>query len=207
MTTERKRLILILGDQLDEDASALTDFDPSHDTVWMAEVLEESTHIPSSKQRATVFLSAMRHFAAHLQSRGWLLIYSQLDDAHNTGTLAGELNKAIAQVQPQRLVMTAPGDWRVLQSLRAVAQQHKLPLEIKDDTHFFSTVREFAAHAKDRKQLRLEYFYRELRQQNGILMEGKKPIGDQWFRSASWRSQASRTHLQVRIWPATTCSA
>ena len=180
MTTPRKRLILILGDQLDENASALADFDPAQDAVWMAEVLEESTHIPSSKQRTTVFLSAMRHFAAYLQTRGWPLIYSQLDDPHNTGTLAGELGKAIAQVQPQLLVMTAPGDWRVLQSLRTVAQLHNLSLEIKDDTHFFSTVREFAAHAKDRKQLRLEYFYRELRQRNGILMEGKKPIGGQW---------------------------
>ena len=180
MTAPRKRLIIILGDQLDEDASALTDFDPAQDTLWMAEVLEESTHVPSSKQRTTVFLSAMRHFAAHLQGRGWPLVYSQLDDAHNTGTLAGELSRAIAQVQPQLLVMTAPGDWRVLQSLRAVAQQHSLPLEIKDDTHFFSTVRDFAAHAATRKQLRLEYFYRELRQKNGILMEGKKPIGGQW---------------------------
>ena len=180
MIKPRKRLILILGDQLDEDASALSDFNSEHDTLWMAEVLEESTHIPSSKQRTTVFLSAMRHFAAHLQARGWPLVYSQLDDAHNTGTLAGELSKAIAQVQPQLLVMTAPGDWRVLQSLRVVAQQHDLPLEIKDDTHFFSTVRDFAAHAKGRKQLRLEYFYRELRQKHGILMEGKKPIGGQW---------------------------
>ena len=74
MTTPRQRLILILGDQLDEDASALSDFDPVHDTLWMAEVLEESTHIPSSKQRTTVFLSAMRHFAALLQERGWPLI-------------------------------------------------------------------------------------------------------------------------------------
>jgi deoxyribodipyrimidine photolyase-related protein len=180
MTTPRKRLILILGDQLDEDASALSDFDPAHDTLWMAEVLEESTHIPSSKQRTTVFLSAMRHFAAHLRARSWPLVYSQLEDAHNTGTLAGELSRAIAQVQPQLLVMTAPGDWRVLQSLRAVAKQHDLPLEIKDDTHFFSTVRDFAAHAEGRKQLRLEYFYRELRQKHGILMEGKKPIGGKW---------------------------
>ncbi len=180
MTTPSKRLILILGDQLDEASSVLSDFDPAHDTLWMAEVMEESTHIPSSKQRTTVFLSAMRHFAAQLQARGWPMIYSQLDDAHNTGTLAGELSRAIAQVQPAQLVMTAPGDWRVLQSLRAVAQQHNLPLEIKDDTHFFSTVRDFAAHAKDRKQLRLEYFYRELRQKHGILMDGKKPIGGQW---------------------------
>ena len=180
MPPPRQRLILILGDQLDEEASALRDFDPAHDTIWMAEVLEESTHIPSSKQRTTVFLSAMRHFAAHLQARGWPLIYSRLDDTHNTGTLAGELVKAIANTQPQQMVMTAPGDWRVLQSLRAIAKQHDVPLEIRDDTHFFSTVREFAMHADGRKQLRLEYFYRELRQKNGILMEGKKPIGGQW---------------------------
>ncbi len=175
-----QRLILILGDQLNDDAELLCDVDPAHDTIWMAEVLEESTHIPSSKQRSTVFLSAMRHFAEAVKARGWPLIYSQLDDPHNTGTLAGELSRAMAHVQPQQLVMTAPGDWRVLHSLRAVAKQHGLPLEVKDDTHFFSTVREFADHMKARKQLRLEYFYREMRQKTGILMAGKQPIGGQW---------------------------
>ncbi len=174
------RLILILGDQLNDDAELLHDFNPAHDTIWMAEVLEESTHIPSSKQRSTVFLSAMRHFAEAVKARGWPLIYSRLDDPQNTGTLAGELSRAMAHVQPQQLVMTAPGDWRVLHNLRAVAKQHGLPLEVKDDTHFFSTVREFADHMKARKQLRLEYFYREMRQKTGILMAGKKPIGDQW---------------------------
>jgi len=175
-----KRLILILGDQLDADASVLSDINPAHDTLWMAEVMEESTHIASSKQRTTVFLSAMRHFAQTLRAKGWPLIYSELDNPHNTGTLAGELAKAIAHANPTQLVMTAPGDWRVLQSLRAVAKAHALPLKVCDDTHFFSTVRDFANHAHGRKQLRLEYFYRELRQKNGILMEGKKPIGGQW---------------------------
>jgi deoxyribodipyrimidine photolyase-related protein len=76
--------------------------------------------------------------------------------------------------------MTAPGDWRVLQDLRAVATRHGLPLELRDDLHFFSTVREFAAHAKGRKQLRLEYWYRELRHKHAILMDGKEPVGGQW---------------------------
>jgi deoxyribodipyrimidine photolyase-related protein len=76
--------------------------------------------------------------------------------------------------------MTAPGDWRVLQSLRAVAAQHALALDLRDDTHFFSTVREFAAHAQGRKQLRLEYWYRELRHKHAILMDGKEPVGGQW---------------------------
>ena len=187
MTAPRKRLILILGDQLDEDASALSDFDSAHDMVWMAEVREESTHIASSKQRSTVFLSAMRHFASLLQTRGWPLMYRHLDDPDNSGTLAGELAKAIAQVKPEQLLMTAPGDWRVLKSLRAVAQQHDVPLEIRDDNHFFSTVREFADHAKGRKQLRLEYFYRALRQKTGILMDGKQPVGGEWNFDASNR--------------------
>jgi deoxyribodipyrimidine photolyase-related protein len=146
----------------------------------MAEVMEESTHVLSSKQRTTVFLSAMRHFAEHLRGKKFAVNYTQLDDANNSGTLAGELSKAIEQHNPQALVMTAPGDWRVLQKLRAVAKQCELPLDVRDDTHFFSTVREFAQHAEGRKQLRLEYFYRELRQKTGILMEGKKPIGGKW---------------------------
>ena len=178
--TATRHLVIILGDQLDEASSALADFDPTLDKVWMAEVMEESTHVLSSKQRTTVFLSAMRHFAEHLRGRNVDVAYTKLDDADNSGTLAGELSKAIKQHNPKALVMTAPGDWRVLQQLRAVAKQHSLPLDVRDDTHFFSTVREFAQHAEGRKQLRLEYFYRELRQKTGILMEGKKPIGGKW---------------------------
>jgi deoxyribodipyrimidine photolyase-related protein len=68
----------------------------------------------------------------------------------------------------------------VLQGLRDTAAEHGVPLELLDDTHFFSTVREFAAHAKGRKQLRLEYWYRELRRQHHILMDGDQPVGGQW---------------------------
>ena len=180
MAKSYRHLVLILGDQLNLDASALADFDPKVDAIWMAEVMAESTHVPSSKQRSTLFLSAMRHFAQSLKDQSWPVVYSRLNDANNTGTLAGELEKAIQLHQPQKLVVTAPGEWRVLQSLRAVAKQHGLTLEIRDDTHFFSTVREFAEHAKGRKQLRQEFFYRELRQKTGVLMDGKKPVGGQW---------------------------
>ena len=180
MAQSLRHLILILGDQLNLDSSALADFDPKQDAIWMAEVMAESTHVPSSQQRTTLFLSAMRHFAQTLSLKQWPVHYTHLDDANNTGTLAGELEKAILKLKPQQLVMTAPGEWRVLQSLRAVAKQCGLTLEVKDDTHFFSTVREFAEHAKGRKQLRQEFFYRELRQKTGVLMDGKKPVGGQW---------------------------
>ena len=175
-----RHLVIVLGDQLDEQSSAFDGFDAKRDAIWMAEVAEESTHVWSARQRIAVFLSSMRHFAESLRQRGWTVHYTRLEDASNLGTLAAELHAAIDTLAPEGLVMTAPGDWRVLQALRGVAKVADKLLDIRDDRHFFSTVRDFAAHAEGRKQLRLEYWYRELRTQNGILMEGGKPTGGQW---------------------------
>jgi deoxyribodipyrimidine photolyase-related protein len=174
-------LVIVLGDQLDLDASAFDGFDPAQDAVWMAEVAEESTHIASSKQRTALFLSAMRHFALALDLAGRPLQYTRLDDPANRGSLAAELRAALARLAPQRVVMTAQGDWRVLQALKAVAAEAGLALELRDDRHFYTTVRDFAAHAKGRKQLRLEYFYREQRKRHGVLMTADgQPEGGQW---------------------------
>ena len=90
MAKSFRHLVLILGDQLNLDSSALADFDPKQDAIWMAEVMEESTHVPSSKQRSTLFLSAMRHFAKSLLDKNWPVFYTRLNDANNTGTLAGQ---------------------------------------------------------------------------------------------------------------------
>ena len=178
--TRLRRLILVLGDQLDLDAAAFDGFDAALDAVWMAEVEEESTHVWSSKQRIALFLAAMRHFAEALRSAGRPLHYRRLDDPDNRGSLAAELQAALAALAPQHVVMTAPGDWRVWQSLRTVVEGAGLTLEVREDRHFFSTVREFAAHAQGRKALRLEYFYRELRQRHRVLMQDDQPIGGQW---------------------------
>ena len=175
-----RTLVVVLGDQLDLEAAAFDGFDPAQDAVWMAEVDEESTHVWSSKQRIALFLAAMRHFAQALQYAGRPLHYRRLDDPGNLGSLAAELQATLAKLAPQRVVMTAPGDWRVWQSLNAVVEGAGLALEIREDRHFFSTVREFAAHAKGRKSLRLEYFYRELRQRHDVLMHEGQPIGGQW---------------------------
>ena len=177
---ELRNLIIVLGDQLDLDAAAFDGFEPGVDVVWMAEVSDESTHVWSSKPRTVMFLSAMRHFAQALQDVGRPLHYTHLDAPHNRGTLGTQLQVDIEHLRPSRLVMTAPGDWRVLTSIKAVAQANSLPLDIHEDRHFFVSVSEFAAHAEGRKSLRMEYFYREQRKRHGVLMQGSEPAGGQW---------------------------
>jgi deoxyribodipyrimidine photolyase-related protein len=175
-----RRLVVILGDQLDAQAGVLQGFDPACDLVFMAEVRHESTHVPSSKMRTSLFLSAMRHFAKRLREQGWLVNYQRIDDPQACTTLGQRLQAVLQACAPLEVHMTAPGEWRVLQEIQSTVQQTGMALQLHDDTHFFTTVRDFAQHARGRKQLRMEYWYRELRQRFGILMDGQDPVGGQW---------------------------
>jgi len=175
-----RNLVVVLGDQLNLDAAAFDGFDAARDAVWMAEVAEESTHVWSSKQRIALFLAAMRHFGAALQKAGRRTVYRRLDEQDNRGSLAAELRAAIEDFRPASIVLTHPGDWRVLQSIRNTAAEAGVHLDLREDRYFFTTPATFAAYAKGRKALRLEFFYRELRQRHRILMHGDDPEGGQW---------------------------
>jgi deoxyribodipyrimidine photolyase-related protein len=178
---ELRDLVVVLGDQLDAHAAAFDGFDATCDAVWMAEAAGESTRVWSSKARIAMFLAAMRHFAHALAQAGRVVHYQRLDDPAASGVLAEQLRADIDRLRPRRLVMTAPGDWHVLAAIRAVAEAAGVPLELREDRHFFSTVREFAQHARGRRALRMEFFYREQRRRHGVLMQGDgEPEGGAW---------------------------
>jgi deoxyribodipyrimidine photolyase-related protein len=154
----------------------------------MAEVAEESTHVWTHKARIAVFLAAMRHFRDRLVEDGVSVDYTELAPAARKGepaTLAAAVAASLRRLAKagwtaERLVVVEPGEWRVREALREAAATAGLPLEIRTDRHFFSTTEEFAAHARGRKQLRLEYFYRPLREKFGVLMDDGEPAGGQW---------------------------
>lgn len=175
-----RNLILVLGDQLNADSPAFDQFDAKLDAVWMAEVAEESQHVWSHKARIVLFLSAMRHFRDLLEGQGISVHYRHLDDAENRGDLPSELEAAVRELKPEKLIMAEPGDYRVSQALKAVAHRLKIELEVRTDRHFISTIQQFREHAEGRKQLRLEFFYRELRKETGVLMEDGQPVGGSW---------------------------
>jgi deoxyribodipyrimidine photolyase-related protein len=182
-----RHLVVVLGDQLDTESSAFDDFDPSQDAVWMCEAVEESTHVPSAKQRIAVFLAAMRHFAQSLRERGWPLTYRALGEGHDASSLGQALAECLAGDTPQAVILCEPGEWRVLHQLRAVCESASVRLELRPDRHFLCSIGEFQAYAAKRKQLRLEYFYREMRRRHRVLMvedaseaDGWGPAGGQW---------------------------
>lgn len=178
--TRPRHLVLVLGDQLDPASAAWDGFDVSRDAVWMAEVPEESTHVWSHKARIALFLSAMRHFRDAVRARGMVVHYRELDDPHNAGSFSAELAAAIRRLKPQRLIVVEPGEWRVRQGLESAARQAETELEIRPDRHFFCSCDDFQHHARGRKQLRMEFFYREMRRRHRVLMDGDEPAGGRW---------------------------
>src|SRR6056297_2627712 len=114
-----RNLLLVLGDQLDSNSAAFDGFDRDHDAVWMAEVSHEAEHVRSHKARIAIFLSAMRHFRDSLRDRGFTVHYRELDDPENAGSFAGELERTVPELEPERLIVVEPGEWRVEHSLRS----------------------------------------------------------------------------------------
>ncbi len=173
-------LRFLLGDQLNRGVSSLRDIDPARDVVVMAEVAEETTYVPHHPKKIALILSAMRHFAAGLEAEGLRVDYARLDDPDNAGSFGDALRRAVARHRPRRVVVCEPGEYRVLEAMRRWSEDLGLPVEIRDDDRFFCSRRDFAAWADDRKQLRMEHFYRWMRRRSGILMEGDAPKGGAW---------------------------
>ena len=207
-TTSTRSLVVVLGDQLSADSAAFDGFDPATDRVWMAEVAGETTRTWSSKTRTAVFLSAMRHFRDALRERGWTVLYRELDDTSavwsngrtsrpdsgppGAETLGAQLAAAVARIRPTRVLLVEPGEWGVREELRTAIEGSGVPLEIREDRHFLCSTAEFARHAAERRQLRMEYFYREMRRRTGILMDGDEPAGGQWNFDADNREAFGR---------------
>jgi deoxyribodipyrimidine photolyase-related protein len=176
---ELRNLVVVFGDQLDSGAAAFDGFDPSRDRVWMAESWKEASHVWSNRNRIAFFFSAMRHFARDLEEKGWPVLYHKLDrDKASLGELLADDLKNLA---PEGVICTLPGEWRILNGLQRVCRKADVPLDVREDRHFFETPEGFKEWAGNRKSIRLEYYYRELRKRHDILMtKSGKPAGGDW---------------------------
>lgn len=184
-----RHLVLVLGDQLEAGSAAFDGFDPACDAILQMEVREEATYIRQHKRRLAFFFAAMRHFRDEQRAAGRQVVYSELDDPANRGSFAAEVRRRAAELNPQRLILLEPGDWRVQEQLSALG----LPLEIRADRHFLCSHETFASFADQHPRLVLETFYRFMRRRLGVLLEPDGvPSGGKWNFDAENRAAFGR---------------
>ncbi len=171
---------LILGDQLSESISSLKDCNLNTDIILICEVLEEATYVKHHKKKIVFLFSAMRHFAKELKNKGFNIEYTSLNDQDNTNSFKGEIKRTLKKYNFNHIIVTHPGEYRVLKDIKSLEHELNIHLEIREDDRFLCSKDEFASWASNRKQLRMEYFYREMRKKYNILIKKNTPIGGKW---------------------------
>ena len=180
MTSSRPILVPVLGDQLTRDLASVRGRSKDDTIILMMEVWDEATYVKHHKQKITLIFSAMRHFAAELKEAGWQVDYVQLTDEGNSGSFTGEVARAVERHDPRAIHIVEAGEWRVQQALEEWPDKFACEVEILPDDRFIASIAEFREWAEDRKTLRMEFFYREMRRKTGLLMDGDQPEGGQW---------------------------
>jgi len=175
------KMALILGDQLSHSLSVFDALDKQADLLVMAEVDAEATYTWHHKQKIALIFSAMRHFAQELRQAGWQVHYHEYDAQHAQLSLLDVLQAVCEQYHPDSLAMTECGEYRLHYQMTVSWQSAlNIPVVILQDDRFFCSKTQFATWADERKQLRMEYFYREMRKHSGLLMQGPEPVGHRW---------------------------
>ena len=172
------KLGIVLGDQLSPNLPTLNALNRNTDRVVMAELAEEASYVKHHQQKVALIFSAMRHFARDLQEAGWRVDYYRYGE-HEFPDFETLLT-ATAQ-DAEEVVVTHCGEYRLQQ--RIDTHWHKacgIPVTCLDDNRFLCSTAFFWQWASSKKQLRMEFFYREMRRHTGLLMEGDEPVGGQW---------------------------
>jgi len=192
-----RHLVIVLGDHLSLDLAGLDGFDPKVDRVWMAETDEEATHVWCHAYRLVAFFAPMRHFHRLLREHGYAVDYHALspDRRRARGCGFGSLlAETLRRQQPQRVIVTWPGDDRVKRILEATCGEAEVEIEIREDRDFFCTPQRFARWADGKKTLIMEHFYRLMRAEQDVLMTAAgEPEGGQWNFDHSNRGKFGKT--------------
>jgi len=160
----------------------------------MMEVQSEASYVHHHKKKLSFVFACMREFAAELQRSGWTVRYTKLPDPGNTGSLCDEIARAVKELNIEEVLITAPGEWRIhsqLQQLKTLLEPDlESGLRILPDDRYISDADEFKAWTTGRKQLTMEFFYRQMRKKTDLLMKEGKPEGEKWNFDADNRKRA-----------------
>ncbi|MCR9278230.1 MAG: cryptochrome/photolyase family protein [Pseudomonadaceae bacterium] len=196
-TNAPRQLLIVLGDQLNPNSTALAKLDSTTDALWLAEVDSEISRLPSHKWRITGFLAAMRHYAKARRDEGWTVIYNRLDaDSPSPSAPTSHaqlLAKDLRRLKPEHVLLVRPGDHRVCEEIEAVLADAPASWEMLEDDSFYSTPSDFAQWRGQRKTLLMETFYRDMRKRfNVLLNDDGTPRGGAWNFDSDNRKSFSR---------------
>ena len=162
----------VLGTQLTEQSGPLARA-PAGSQVLMIESHGFARRLPYHHHKLTLVFAAMRRFRDRLREAGYDVTYLQADSF-------GEGLAAFFDEHPEkRLVAMRSPSYRSGQRFAELVDEAGGDLRLVENELFVSTREAFDEWA-DGDQFRHEQFYRWMRRESGVLMNGGDPVGGEW---------------------------
>lgn len=174
-----KTLRLILGDQLNYNHSWFKNKDENTLYVLM-EIKPEQEYVKHHIQKIVGFFAAMRAFGQHLKEVGHHVQYFKYNDAENKHSFKDNIKWLIEKDGIGRFEYMEPDEYRLDELLKGICSELLVETAMVGSQHFITQRNDVADFFKGKKTYLMESFYRKMRKELNIMMEGKDPIGGQW---------------------------
>ncbi len=159
-------------DQLSDEIGPLSKEVPKTLGIILIENRWKASRRPYHKQKLALILSNMRHFALEQARRGVAVRYLYTDQTYSETLtpLCRELGK---------IRVGEPAEYELQQDLRPLVESGVL--QIIPHEGWLTSVEQFRKSQKGKEtSWRMDAFYRLVRTETGILMEGEKPVGGKY---------------------------
>ena len=163
----------ILGTQLTEECGPLARA-AGGNRVLLIEAHDFARRMPYHHHKLTLLFAAMRQFADRLRADGYDVNYIRTDTFKEGFETFFETNPEATLV-----TMRSPS-YGSERRFRELVEAAGGTLRIVENELFVSTREAFDEWANDDGTFRHEQFYRWMRRESGVLMNGDGPIGGEW---------------------------
>lgn len=188
-----REIRLILGDQLNASHSWYEQID-THVLFVMAELPQELKYVRHHQQKILAYFAAMRAFAESLKEAGHTVQYWTLDDTVQFTSLTHWLESVIHDTKAIEFTYQSPDEYRLFAQMQALPATLPCTVSEVDSEHFLTPKDAWEKYPNSR----LEFFYRALRKQYRVLLDGQgQPEGGRWNFDAENRKRLPKT----QDWP------
>ncbi|MFB6308493.1 MAG: cryptochrome/photolyase family protein [Haloarculaceae archaeon] len=163
----------LLGTQLTEQCGPLARA-PAGSRVLLIEAREFAERLPYHHHKLTLVFAAMRRFRDRLRAAGYNVTYLRED------TFGDAFERFFAANPDATLVAMRSPSYGSGRRFRKLVDEAGGDIRVVENELFVSTRAAFDEWAEDEDSFTHETFYRWMRRESGVLVEGEEPVGGEW---------------------------
>ena len=172
-----RRWLFVAYDQLSDQIGPLAEEDPGDLGIVLVETSWKPRLRPYHVQKLATLLTSQRHFALEQAERGVAVHYLFSEEPYSEALRTARAELGLDE-RGEPLRMQEAAEWELRRVLEPLVEDGHV--EVVPHGAWLTTTQQFCEHAGEEPPWRMDRFYRGVRQDTGLLMDGDSPEGGRY---------------------------